>query len=44
MKREDKKNIMLNKDHNVFNSSSPAPYGWVEIVNLVIKKMEDKNS
>ena len=44
VKREDKKNIMLNKDHNVFNSSSPAPYGWVEIVDLVIKKMEDKNS
>ena len=44
VKREDKKNIMLNKDHNVFNSSSSAPYGWVEIVDLVIKKMEDKNS
>ena len=44
VKREDGKKIKLNKNHNVFISSSSAPKGWVEIVNLVSKKMEDKNS
>ena len=41
--RKDKKKLNLIKNQNVFISNSFAPEGWVELLNRITKKMEEKN-
>ncbi len=44
VKREDKKKIDLKFSNNIYFSTKYAPEGWVELVKLIKKKMENSNS
>ena len=43
VRRKDKKKIKLLKSKKVYKSKNIAPKGWIEVLNLIRKDMEDQN-